>query len=51
MYSWIWHGLPGGQGARMVAAFLLLAGVAALLWFAAFPWAALHLPIDQAGIG
>ena len=29
----------------------LAALVLAPLWFVIFPWAALHLPLDQAGIG
>jgi hypothetical protein len=28
---------------------LIILAVAAALWFYAFPWAALHLPIDTSG--
>jgi hypothetical protein len=51
MYQWIWLRLPGGPRARTVELTLVLAAVAALLWLVVFPWAALHLPVDQAGIG
>lgn len=51
MYGWIWRRLPGGPGVRSVELTLLLLAVAALLWLVVFPWAALHLPVDQAGIG
>jgi hypothetical protein len=51
MYGWIWRKLPGGTAARLLQMALLAALVLALLWFVVFPWAALHLPVDQAGIG
>ena len=51
MYSFIWRRLPGGRVSRTVELTLLLAAVATLLWLLLFPWAALYLPIDQAGIG
>jgi hypothetical protein len=51
MYRWIWRRLPGGPGARTVGLALVAATVAALLWLVVFPWASLHLPVDQAGIG
>ena len=48
MYAWLhhlrWpHPRPGGVLA------LIIFAVAAALWFYAFPWAALHLPIDSSG--
>jgi hypothetical protein len=51
MYRWIWLRLPGGPGTRTVELTLVLLAVAALLWLVVFPWASLHLPVDQAGIG
>lgn len=51
MYSWIWRRLPGRTGARAAQMALLTIAVAALLWFLVFPWASLHLPFDQAGLG
>ncbi len=51
MYGWIWHRLPGGTGARVVQLMVLAAAVALLLWFVLYPWAALHLPLDQSGLG
>jgi hypothetical protein len=51
MYAWIWRRLPGGPQARTAGLVLLLLAVAALLWLIVFPWAQIHLPVDQAGIG
>lgn len=51
MYSWIWHRLPGGAGARAMQLALLIAGLGVLLWFVVYPWASLHLSFDQAGLG
>ncbi len=49
MYAWIWHRLPGGFPARAGMLAVIIAAVAAVLWFYVFPWAALHLPIDASG--
>jgi hypothetical protein len=46
MYGWLWQRLPGGTAARAGAMTVLALAVAAALWFAVFPWAASHLPID-----
>jgi hypothetical protein len=51
MYGWIWQRLPGGTGARFAQLALLVLAVAVLLWFVIYPWAALHLPFDQSGLG
>jgi hypothetical protein len=51
MYQWIWLRLPGGPSTRAVELALVLLAVTALLWLVVFPWASLHLPVDQAGIG
>jgi hypothetical protein len=49
MYEWIWQRLPGSApGGKAVWMTLLVVAVAALLWFLVFPWATVHLPIDQA---
>jgi hypothetical protein len=46
MYAWLWHRLPGGTAARAATAAALALTATAILWFAVFPWAASHLPID-----
>jgi hypothetical protein len=51
MYGWIWHRLPGGYAARTVQVLVLLAALGLLLWYVVYPWASLHLPFDQAGLG
>jgi hypothetical protein len=51
VYRWIWRQLPGGATTRTAELVLLALAVAALLWLVVFPWASLHLPVDQAGIG
>jgi hypothetical protein len=51
MYEWIWRRLPGGVGSKAASLTLIVIAVLALLWFVVFPWATLHLPIDQAGLG
>jgi hypothetical protein len=50
VYGWIWARLPGGPGAKAVSAAVLAVALAALLWFWAFPWLSLHLPLDQASV-
>lgn len=51
MYRWIWRQLPGSPAVRTAEMVLLALAVTALLWLVVFPWASLHLPVDQAGIG
>jgi hypothetical protein len=51
MYRWIWRQLPGSPAVRTVEMGLLVLAAAALLWLVVFPWASIHLPVDQAGIG
>jgi hypothetical protein len=51
MYGWIWRRLPGGTGARLAQMTILILAVALLLWFVIYPWAAIHLPVDQSGLG
>jgi hypothetical protein len=49
MYAWIWHRLPGsGVGIKTAWVALIVVALAALLWLIVFPWATIHLPIDQA---
>ncbi len=50
VYGWLWRQLPGGTASKLVSLILLLAAVAAVLWFLVFPWAVLHLPIDRVGV-
>jgi hypothetical protein len=51
VYDWLWRRLPGSTGARLavVAAIVLVIGL--LLWYVVYPWASLHLPLDQARLG
>jgi hypothetical protein len=51
VYRWIWRQLPGSAVIRTAELVLLALAVAALLWLVVFPWASLHVPVDQAGIG
>jgi hypothetical protein len=50
MYGWVWKQLPGSTAVRAgtLATFALV--VVAVLWFAVFPWAASHLPIDGSAL-
>lgn len=47
MYGWFWRHLPGRWPAKAVLTLLLLSGVLALLWFAAFPVAERWLPFNE----
>jgi hypothetical protein len=51
VYGWIWQRLPGGTSTRAVSLAVLMIAVLALLWFLVFPWATIHLAIDQVGVG
>jgi hypothetical protein len=51
MYGWLWHRLPGSIPARTAAMTLIVLAVAAVLWYAVFPWASVHLPVDASGFG
>ncbi|HEY2442784.1 MAG TPA: hypothetical protein VGI31_06590 [Streptosporangiaceae bacterium] len=44
----MWRRLPGGLGLKTAWLALIVLALAALLWFLVFPWATIHLPIDQA---
>ena len=46
MYGWLWRRLPGGTGARTGTMTLIFLALATILWFYAFPWLALHVPVD-----
>lgn len=46
MYGWIWRHLPGPPAIKAVEAALLVALVAATLWYLAFPWLLPRVPID-----
>jgi uncharacterized membrane protein AbrB (regulator of aidB expression) len=47
MYGWIWTHLPGRWPAKLLLGAVLLAGVLALLWYAAFPIAERRLPFND----
>ena len=51
MYGWLWHRLPGSTLTRAAVMVLIALTAMAVLWFWAFPWASLHLPIDMSGMG
>ena len=51
MYGSIWRRLPGGPAARTALALVLVAAVVLLLWYLVYPWASVHLPLDQVGLG
>ena len=51
MYTWLWRRLPGRTPARAGVLTLIILAVTAALWFLAFPWALVHLPIDTSGFG
>jgi hypothetical protein len=51
VYGWLWNRLPGGRAARLGQALVLLVAAGLLLWYVIYPWASLHLPLDQAGLG
>jgi hypothetical protein len=47
MYVWIWRHLPGNVWVRALLTLLLIAGVAALLFFVVFPWVEPKLPFND----
>jgi hypothetical protein len=47
MYVWIWRHLPGAVTMKLLQTVLLVAAVAALLLFVAFPVIDPHLPIND----
>lgn len=51
MYGWLWQRLPGGRGGKVLSMAVIVVAVAVLLWLLVFPWAVIHLPIDQVGMG
>jgi hypothetical protein len=51
MYGWLWRRLPGSTTARMVQLIVLAVAVGLVLWRVVYPWAAVHLPLDPAGLG
>lgn len=50
VYGLIWRVLPGGRVGKTLGSLVLLAAVAAFLWYVAFPWAEPRIPVDQAGV-
>ena len=51
MYGWIWRKLPFGVPGKLIGSVVLAVGVAALLWFVAFPKLMPILPFNQSTIG
>jgi hypothetical protein len=50
VYGWIWRKLPFGLPGKLIGSLALVGGVAALLWFVAFPNLAPLLPFGQVTI-
>jgi hypothetical protein len=44
MYAWIWRHLPGANPVKALVSVVIVAAVAALLWFVVFPSADSWLP-------
>jgi hypothetical protein len=51
MYLWLWERLPGNRLAKTAISVGLVLGVAALLWFWAFPLAEPLLPFYDSQVG
>jgi hypothetical protein len=51
MYSWIWRSLRGGLPGKVIGVIVLVATVAALLWFLVFPWIDPLLPFNDVTVG
>ena len=49
MYGWPWHWLPGTVPARAAMMTLIALAVVAVLCYAVFTWASIHLPVDSSG--
>jgi hypothetical protein len=47
MYSWIWRHLPFGLPGRIIGSLLIVAGVAALLWYQVFPNVEQYMPFTD----
>jgi hypothetical protein len=47
VYSWIWRKLPGGLPGKIIGSLLLVAAVAAILFFYVFPWVETRLPVTD----
>jgi hypothetical protein len=50
MYGLIWRVLPGPWASKLIMMVGLLAGVAALLWFFAFPAISPHMPFNDGAV-
>ena len=47
MYSWLWRVFPGGVLGKLACSLALVAAIAALLWYVAFPWVDNFLPTND----
>jgi hypothetical protein len=47
MYSWLWRHLPLGLAGKIGGSVLLLAAVAALLWYSIFPNIEQYMPFTD----
>ena len=47
MYGWLWRHMQGSSPAKVATIAIIAALTLAALWFAMFPWAASHLPLDS----
>lgn len=51
MYGWLWRRLPGNTGTRLLAAGVLVAGVAAVLWYVVFPLLEPAMTVEEVTVG
>ena len=51
MYGWIWRKLPFGVVGKLIGSLMLVAGVAALLWYVVFPKLDPILPFNDVQVG
>ncbi|GIG57893.1 hypothetical protein Lfu02_22650 [Longispora fulva] len=50
MYAWIWRKLPFGLAGKLIGSALLIAGIAALLWYVIYPAIDPLLPFNDGQI-
>lgn len=51
MYASLWRLLPGDRTTKLLTALALVAVVAAVLWYAVFPWIEPKIQFDHGTVG